>query len=121
MVSQYFFCPLGCLHKFVISFATQYVFARVAPVPEKTLPLTYTHTAYERSCYYLFIHPLPMFSASRLAICCVWGCRHNSWLIPPVCRMTAPALCATFPTVIFLSTPSNGTRSHVHSYLSPVA
>jgi hypothetical protein len=31
MASQYLYCPSGCYHKFVIPFATQYMFAREAP------------------------------------------------------------------------------------------
>jgi hypothetical protein len=42
MVSQHFFCPLGCLHKFVIFFAAQFVFARLATMPEKQLSLAET-------------------------------------------------------------------------------
>ena len=138
MVSQYFFCPSGCLHKFVISFATQYVSARVATVPEKNQPLTYTilhfslgsnrahHCISAGKCYlthkepslafhlpytatqphstmlqFVWHVPVSIFSctrylyyfASRRPPRCVWGCRHNSWLIPSVCLMTAPALC----------------------------
>lgn len=55
MVSQYFFCPSGCLHKFVIHFATQHVFARVATMPEKNQPLTYTILHFRLATFGLII------------------------------------------------------------------
>ena len=171
MVSQYFFCPSGCLHKFVISFATQYVSARVATVPEKNQPLTYTilhfslgsnraHNCITAGKYYPNtpkIHPshftcliqphslippcsslsgtFPSVSYHAPATNIIWRAGGHRDAFGAV--VTTPGLylryawwqplhCAsTFSRQrggrIVLSAPSGGTRSHVHSFLSPVA
>ena len=71
---------------------------------------------------YLFMHPLP------ISLCSPCGHRLRlglpsleSWHIPSVCLMAAPHCASTFLAVIVLSAPAVGTRSHVHSFLSPVA